>query len=129
VLDQELAHERGMPAGAAGEQHRPVGLAQAVGRGAELLQVDLALLQADAVEQRVAHRARLLVDLLQHEVAESALLGLDGIPGDALRRARDRGAREVRDPGRLGRERRDVAVLEEQEVARVRQDRGMSEAT
>ena len=34
LLDQELADERRVPAGAAGEQHRAVGPAQPLGRGA-----------------------------------------------------------------------------------------------
>ena len=108
-----------MPARAAGEEHHAARLAQGVRRLSELLEVDLAFLEADPAEERVAHRAGLLVDLLQHEVAEAALLGLHRVPRDPLRGPRDGVAGEVRELHVVRRHRRDVAVLEEEEVAGV----------
>ena len=93
LLQQELAHERGVPARAAGQEHHALRLlAGRPPRPAQLLEVDLALLEADPAEQRVAHRPRLLVDLLEHEVAVAALLRLHGVPGDALGLAAPRAA-------------------------------------
>ena len=124
MLDQELAHQGGVPARPAGEEHHPRGLAQPIRRLPELLEVDLAVLEADPPQERVPHRPRLLVDLLEHEVAVAALLRLHRVPGDALGIALDGDARERRDPDARRRHRGDVAVLEEEEVARVGQQRG-----
>ena len=55
-----------------------------LGRDADLLADDVALGQIDAPAQRVLHGARLLVDLLEHEVLVATLLGLRGRPVDAL---------------------------------------------
>ena len=82
LLEQVLAHQRRVPARPAGQEQHALRAPQLLGRRPQLLQVDFALLQADAPEQRVPHRARLLVDLLEHEVAVAALLRLHGVPGD-----------------------------------------------
>jgi hypothetical protein len=64
------------------------------------------------------------VDLLEHEVAEAALLRLDGVPRDALGDARHGVPAEVRHPQGLRGDRRDVPVLEEHEVPGVREEGG-----
>ena len=90
ALDQELADEAGVVRGPAGEQHHPP----------QVLHVDLEPLQVGVVgfepqpgPQRVGDGARLLVDLLEHEVRVAALLRLRRVPGDGLRRARRRACR------------------------------------
>jgi len=111
-----------MPARAAGQEQDPLRPLQLRRGLAQLLEVDLAFLEADPAQEGVAHGARLLVDLLEHEVAVAALLGLDGVPGDALRRAGDLAPVGVGDAHRLRRHDHHVPVVEEQEVAGVGQE-------
>ena len=68
-------------------------------------------------------RLRLLVDLLQHEVLVAALLGLDRIPVETLHRAVDLRPRTVPDLDSARGEPREVAVLEEDDVAGVGEER------
>ena len=124
LLEQELAHERGVPARPAGEEHHPPHVLEPLGGLAQLLEVDAALFEADPPEQAVAHRARLLVDLLQHEVAIAALLGLHRVPGDALGSTGHHGPRRVLEDHRVGAHGHDLAVLQEQEVAGVGEQGG-----
>src|SRR4029450_11104038 len=62
-------------------------------------------------------------NLLEHEMLVPALLGLDRIPGDALDAGREVVALPVGDLHPSTREPRHFAVAEEEEVARVREDR------
>ena len=64
-------------------------------RDVEVLEEDLAAVERDAAEDRVARGGRLLEDLLEHEVLVAALLRRDRIPQHALRRLRDRASRVV----------------------------------
>ena len=97
LLQEELAHEGGVPARAAGEEDDALGRGQLRGRRAQLLEVHLALVEGDARQEGVAYRLRLLVDLLEHEVAVAALFRLHGVPGDPLRgAAQARGPRGLR---------------------------------
>ena len=66
-------------------------------RDRHLLEEDPPGVERHAPEHRVAHRLRLLEDLLEHEVLESGLLGLDRVPQHPLRAAVEPGAREVRE--------------------------------
>ena len=59
---------------------------------AELAVDQVALLEHDPPAQRIFHGARLLEDLLEHEVLVAALFGLDRAPVDLARRALDRAA-------------------------------------
>ena len=61
----------------------------------QVLEEDLAAVERDAAEDRVARGGRLLVDLLEHEVLVAALLRRDRIPQHPLRRLRDRAAAVV----------------------------------
>ena len=124
LLEQELADEPGVPARPAGQEHHPPHVLEPLGGLAQLLEMDAALFEADPSEQAVAHRARLLVDLLQHEVAIAALLGLHRIPGDALGSTGDHGPRRVLEGHRVGAHGHDLAVLQEQEVAGVGEEGG-----
>ena len=77
-----------------------------------------------ALLQRIGHRARLLVDFLEHEMLELALLrGLGrqfADPDGAFHRV----AAGIQDADRLAAHFRDVAFLQELEAARHRQQRG-----
>ena len=75
-------------------------------------------------EHGVADGARLLENLLEHEMLEAALFRGDGVPGDVLDLGLDGLAFGVRDLHALGREHGDIAVGEEEHVAGVREDAG-----
>ena len=83
---------------------------------------DGAALGLHASAQRVGHRARLLVDLLQHEVAVAALLRQDRVPEDPDRRPLDRRAVELGDLDAMTRDHGDVLVLQHHDVAGVGED-------
>ena len=113
----------GVPTGAAGGDVNLVELAEVVLGDVHLVEEDLAGIERDAAQRGVADRARLLVDFLQHEMLEAALFRHDRVPGDVLHLARDGLAFEV---GELHAGRRDdgeVAVGEEEQVARVIENR------
>ena len=60
------------------------------------LEEDFAGIERDAAQRGVADGARLLKDLLEHEVLVAALFRLDGVPQDALSRGGRRIAVEDR---------------------------------
>ena len=66
----------------------------------------------------VAHDARLLVDLLEHEIGVAALLGHIDIPVDMRGRGLDRVPLDIGVGDALGGEQRELAVLEHDHVAR-----------
>ncbi len=73
----------------------------------------------DAAERGVLNGARLLVNLLEHEVLEAALFRHDRVPGDALGLALHLLALEIGDAHALLGDDRDLAVGEKEEVASV----------
>src|ERR1044071_8028796 len=91
---------------------------------AHLVEKHLSAVERDSSLHRVANGARLLVDFLEHEMLEAALLRHDWIPRDALDRRLHRVALEVYDPNGVAIDDRDFAVAEKEDVARVLQDRG-----
>ena len=100
-----------MPAGAAGGDGDVGGGAELLGGDLHVGQEDLAGFERDAAERGVADGARLLVDLLEHEVLVAGLFGLDGVPGDALDFQRERLAVEVGEGDAGGGEDGDLAIL------------------
>ena len=74
ALDQELPDEAGVPRGAAGDQVHPLHTAQAVGREPVVAEVDPGAVAVEVGADGVADGIGLLEDLLEHEVAEAALL-------------------------------------------------------
>ena len=123
-LDHELAGLPGVPAGAAGDDLD-------VGESPEFLLGDVHLVEEDfggierhAGEQGVPDGAGLLKDFLLHEMLEAALFRHDGVPGDMLHGALDGVAVEIHDADALRREHGDVAVGQEEHVARVGKNRG-----
>src|SRR5207247_9672405 len=77
----------------------------------------------DAALHGMADGARLLVDLLEHEMLEAALFGHDGVPRDPLNRRLNRIPVEIRDAHGVFCEDRDLAIAQEKDVARVLQNR------
>ena len=112
-----------MPAGAAGDDFH-------VAESLELFLADVHLVEKhfprflrDAAEKRVANGARLFENFLLHEMLKAALFGHDRVPGDVLRLAMDRTAFEIGDLDALWCDHRDLTVAQEENAARVRQDR------
>ncbi len=121
ALDQELPDQAGVIRGAAREQHHA---AQLLRVDVEAFQIGVAGLEAQARAQRVGDRARLLVDLLEHEVRVAALFRLRRVPGDGLRRAGDRVALDVGDLRAGGGDLRDVSFIQKHDFARVLEEGG-----
>ncbi len=112
-----------MPGGAAGEELNARERTHVVGCELERVEADLAGLEVDAAAEGVAGGLGLLEDLLQHEVLVAALLDLLRIPVEARHRAVHGGARAVPDLDLRPGEPRDVAVVEEDHVAGVSDER------
>src|SRR5262249_15483623 len=122
-FDQVLGHHRRVPGRAT---RRDLD----VGEAAELLALDLhrvqkyaARVERYATQSSVADGARLLVNLLEHEMLEAALFSLDRIPVDALNLRLDLGALSVGDAHAGARQRDDLVIAQEEDVARVWQQR------
>ncbi|MES4793077.1 MAG: hypothetical protein C4321_08940, partial [Chloroflexota bacterium] len=82
VLDGVLGHEARVVAGAAAHDEDLVDVAQVlVGEAVELVEPEPAV-RGGAPTQGLRDRGGLLVDLLQHEILEAALLGGLEVPGD-----------------------------------------------
>ena len=81
ALNKVLGNEAGVVAGTAGDDVDTVDVVELLERKAQLVDVELAGRRHTA-DQRVAHDARLLVDLLEHEVGIAALFGHIQIPVD-----------------------------------------------
>ena len=114
---EELADQRRVIRGAAGDEDDALDL-----RDVELdaVEDDVVVLEIDAAAQRVRDRARLLVDLLEHEVLEAALLGLHRRPVMIFGSRCVDLALEVGDrrrPSRVTVD--DLALLEEDHLARL----------
>ena len=90
----------------------------------DVAEEDAAGVEGDAAEGGVADGARLLVDLLEHEVLVAGLFGLDGVPGDALEFQVAGVAVEVGEGDAGGGEDGDFVVGEEVDVAGVVEDAG-----
>ena len=88
----------------------------------EVLEEDIAPVERDAAEDRVARGRRLLVDLLEHEVLVAALLRRDRIPEHSLGRLRDGAPGEVGELDARPRDDGHFLVAEKHDVARVRED-------
>ena len=125
ALDHELAGEAG------GCHEVPqaamviwVAARSSSGREVEVGQEDAAGIERDAAEGGVADGARLLVDLLEHEMLVTGFFGLDGIPGDAVRGEGVGVAVEVGEGDAGAGEDGELAVGEEVDVAGVVEDAG-----
>src|SRR6266849_10901885 len=75
-LDHELAGQRGVPTGAAGNDSNMAETGKLGGRDIHFVQENAAGFLPDPAERGIADGARLLKDLLEHEVLVAALFGL-----------------------------------------------------
>ena len=123
-LDHELSDEGRVPRRPAGDEgHFFEGSDPFEGKR-QRFEEDLAGLRQHPAREGVEDRPRLLVDLLQHEVAVAAFLRHRGGPVDPLRRVFPRLPPEVGDPHPRRRGDHHLPVLEEEHVPRVGQKRG-----
>ncbi len=110
-----------VPTGAAGDDaHLPEG-GEFGGGDLHLLQEDAPGLLPDAAERGIAHGARLLEDLLQHEMLVAALFRFDRVPEDALHLALHGPAFEIGQPYSFGGQDGEIAVAQEEHVLGVRE--------
>src|ERR1044071_3672071 len=90
---------------------------------AHLVEKHLSAVERDSSLHRVANGARLLVNFLEHEMLEAALLRHDRIPRDALNRRLHGVSFEVCHAHGISIDECDLAVAEKEDVARVLQNR------
>ena len=77
----------------------------------------------NAAQRRVAHRARLLINFLEHEVLEAALFRHDRVPGHVLHLADDRLTVEIGQLHAFRGDDRQIAVAQEKQIAGVIENR------
>ncbi len=123
LLEEELPDESRVPARPAGDDHDPVDSGEELRGDSHRVFAETPRLEGELVPHRLDDDRWLLGDLLGHEVGVAPLLGGDGVPRDAPRRPAPRRAVEAGHVDRRRGQRHEVAVLEEDEVPRVRQQR------
>ncbi len=112
-----------MPARPAGDDDDPVDLGEEARGDPHRVLAEAPGLERELVPDRLDDDRRLLGDLLRHEVGVAPLFGGDGVPRDASGRPAPGRAVEAGHLDRGRRQPHEVAVLEEDEVARVRKER------
>ena len=122
-LDHELAGQRRVPTGAAGDDAHLAESLEVLRRNLHLVEEDSPGFLAHAAQRGVAHRARLLKDFLEHEVLVAALFGHDRVPQNVRGRTLHRAPVEIGEMHAVLGQHRHVAVGQEDHVARVAQDR------
>ena len=95
LLDHELARQRRVPTGAAGDDLHLLELLELLGRDVHLVEEDASRFLPDAAQRGVAHGPRLLKNFLEHEVLVAALFRHDRVPQHMLHLAFDGLAVEV----------------------------------
>ena len=123
LLDHELAHQSRMPGGPAGDQDDLVDGGEMLIKLLHPLDEDRRALFGKPPADGVPDGPGLLVDLLEHEVLVAALLRQDGAPKHLLDRTLDRLAVERRDMHPFPREDHHLAVVQEEDVSCVAQNR------
>ncbi len=123
LLHQVGAHVTGIAGRPAADQVHPLRTPQLVLDRVELRKRHLTG-RRDAAPQRLLDGVRLLVDLLEGEMREAALLGGGDVPLDVRHRPIDRDAVEANDPHPIGADHRDVPLVEDHHVLCVLQDGG-----
>ncbi len=95
-----------------------------LGNVLHLVQKNPAGVERDAAFHSFTHGARLLVNLLQHEMLEAALFRLDRVPGDPLHDRLDWIAGKIGNTHRVLGHHGNFAVAQKENVARVLENCG-----
>ena len=122
-MDGRRADQRRVGCAAAGHELHPIHARQGSGHVRQLVGPDRSP-RVEPAGQALPECLRLLVDLLEHEVGEAALLGGLRRPVHARHEPLARGPVDGRDRGARRAKVDDVPILEEDHPVRVRQDRG-----
>ena len=128
-FDRVAADEAGVVGGPAGDDHDAPDVLEELVRDAEVLELDA--VRAEPAGERLRHRVGLLVDLLEHERVVATLLGLVLVPVDLVDLTLERRAVGRDEARALRGDRDDLAVVDELDATRRRQeggDRGRDEA-
>src|SRR5579863_120718 len=113
-----------MPACAAGDDLHALKILEFLLADVHLIEEHFPGVLRNSSEQSVAHRARLLENLLLHEMFEPALFRHDRVPSHMLRLAVDRVSIEIHHADALRRQDREFAIAQEEHAARVLQNCG-----
>ena len=124
AFEHELARLSGVPTGSASGDVDFFRRAQLIFSDLHLFEEDLSGVLRNAAQGGVADGAGLLVNFLEHEMLVSALFGHDRVPGDVLHRTGDGLAVEVGELHAFRSDDREVAIAEEEQIARVVKDGG-----
>src|SRR5690606_5109148 len=123
LLDVVSTGQARMIAGAAGDEIDPLDLLSQLVREAELGVDQVARLEIDPAAQGVLDGARLLEDLLEHEVLVAALFRLNGAPIDTTCATLDLCAIQRLDAYPASGELGHLAILQDEDVAGVAEQR------
>ena len=123
MLDRVPRHHRRVPGGPARDEHDLVHILEPAALDAELREHDHAEV-VDPAAQRIANRLGLLVNLLEQEVRIAVLLRLLRLPVDGDDARLDSGAVELLHADPIGRRGDDLALAEQRDALRVRDQRG-----
>src|SRR5208282_6780595 len=82
--DHKFSREAGVPARSARDDLHVAELAELLFRDVHLIEKNFPGHLRNSAQESVAHGARLLENLLLHEMLEAALLRHDRVPGDVL---------------------------------------------
>ncbi len=99
-------------------------LAKFLFRDLHFIEENVAGFLRDAAQRGIADGARLLIDFLEHEMLEAALFRHDRVPGHVLYLARNRLSIEIGEPHAVWSDDCQIAVCEEEKIARVIENRG-----
>jgi hypothetical protein len=122
-LDEELARQRRVPTGAAGnDAHRPE-TREFGRRDIHLIQKNASRFLAHTPQHGVANRPRLLVNLLEHEVLVAALFRQNRVPQHVRHLPVHGPALKVAQTHAVGLQNRHVAIRQEEHVAGIAENR------
>ena len=122
-FDQEFAHQRRMPAGAAGHNLHFAERAELGRRDVHLVEENATRILTHAAQHGVPHGARLLKNFLEHEVFVATLFGHDRVPQHMLYLTLHGVTVEIGQLHAVPGENGHVAVSQEEHIPRVTQNR------
>ena len=123
LLDHEFAGQSGVPARAARHDPDLPEFLELLGRDIHLVEEDPPRFLSHPAQGRVPHGARLLVNLLEHEMLVAALFRHDRVPQDVRDLPVHRPPFEIAEADTFMGEHGHIAVSEEEHVARMAQNR------